>query len=146
MRWWLTMALKLCKRKKFRMNTITICGLDLKFNVSNRKDNTILIKIRWRIFNNFFFANDYDGNPRSNRWLITKIQSDIFYSPSMIIIIQRMKKKYQIITLTFVKKKSLCFELRLLNAVGAKIPLFSNEIQEYITKYVLLTHIFVGRI
>lgn len=27
-----------------------------------------------------------------------------------------------------------------------KIPLFSNEIQEYITKYVLLTHIFVGRI
>lgn len=25
-------------------------------------------------------------------------------------------------------KKKICFELRLLNAVGAKIPLFSNEI------------------
>lgn len=57
-----------------------------------------------------------------------KIKSDIFYSPSMIIIIRRMEKKHTIITLTFVKK-TLCFELRLLNAVGAKIPLFSNEIQ-----------------
>lgn len=51
-----------------------------------------------------------------------------------------MNKKYKIITLTFVK--DVCFELRL-NAVGAKIPLFSNEIQNInITKYVSLMHIF----